>query len=67
VLIGDISATDDFLVSANTCPATLGLQQNCTIQIEFRPDETGSISGNVFISDSDPSSPQRIVVSGTGQ
>jgi hypothetical protein len=67
VLIGDISATDDFLVSSNTCPATLASQQNCTIQIEFSPDETGSISGTVFISDSDPSSPQKIVVSGTGQ
>jgi hypothetical protein len=67
VLIGEITATDDFIVSANTCPATLGSQQNCTIQIEFSPDETGSISGTVFISNSDPSSPQKIIVSGTGQ
>jgi phospholipase C len=67
VLIGDISATDDFIVSANTCPNTLGPQHSCTIQIKFSPDETGSISGTVFISDSDPSSPQKLVVSGTGQ
>jgi phospholipase C len=67
VLIGDIRATDDFIVSSNRCPATLGSQQNCTIQVVFSPDETGSISGTVLISDNDPSSPQKVIVSGTGK
>ena len=67
VLMGSLLATDDFLVSANNCPARLGAQQSCTIQIEFSPDETGSITGNVYISDSDLASPQSLQVSGTGQ
>jgi phospholipase C len=67
VLMGDISATDDFIVSSSNCPTTLNPQQNCTIQIEFSPDETGAISGNIYISDSDPSSPQNVKASGTGQ
>lgn len=67
VLVGDISATDDFVVSANSCPATLGSQQGCTIQVEFSPDETGSISGTVLISDNDSSSPQKLNVSGMGK
>ncbi len=67
VLVGDITATDDFIVSANTCPTTLASQQSCTIHIEFSPDETGAISGTVYISDNDPSSPQKILVSGMGQ
>jgi len=67
VLMGNLIATDDFLVSANNCPASLGAQQSCTIQIEFSPDETGSITGNVYISDSDLASPQSVSVSGTGK
>ncbi len=67
VLIGDIRATDDFIVSADSCPATLGSQQHCTIQVEFAPDETGSTSGTVLISDSDPTSPQKLTVSGNGK
>jgi phospholipase C len=67
VLIGDIRATDDFIVSADSCPAKLGSQQHCTIQVEFAPDETGSTSGTVLISDSDPTSPQKLTVSGNGK
>jgi hypothetical protein len=67
VMMGDISATDDFIISSNTCPATLAPQHGCTIQVEFSPDETGSISGTVYISDSDLSSPQKLLLSGTGQ
>jgi len=67
ILMGAISATDDFIVSANTCPSTLGPAKSCTIQIEFAPDETGAITGTAYISNDDPSSPQRINLSGTGQ
>ncbi|HEV2728922.1 MAG TPA: choice-of-anchor D domain-containing protein, partial [Terriglobales bacterium] len=67
VLMGDISATDDFIVSGNTCPATLGARKSCTIQIEFSPDEAGSLTGTIFVSDDDRTSPQRVVVSGTGR
>jgi len=67
ILMGDISATDDFVVSSNTCPATLGSKKSCTVQIEFAPDETGAITGTAYISDEDPSSPQRVNLSGTGQ
>lgn len=67
VLMGNLIATDDFIVSANNCPVSLGTLQSCTIQIEFSPDETGSITGNVYVTDSDVSSPQFVSVSGTGQ
>lgn len=67
VLMGNLTVNDDFIVAANNCPASLASQQSCTIQVEFSPDETGSISGNVYISDSDASSPQSLSLSGTGQ
>ncbi len=41
VLIGDISASDDFMVSSNNCPATLGPQQTCAIEVKFSPEEPG--------------------------
>ncbi len=66
VLMGTITATDDFIVSSNNCPATLAPGKSCAVQVEFAPDETGSIGGTLFISDSDPNSPQELALSGTG-
>jgi phospholipase C len=66
VAMGNLIATDDFIVSSNNCPASLHSQQSCTIQVEFSPDETGSITGNVYVTDSDAASPQFLSLSGTG-
>lgn len=67
VLMGEMIPTAEFIVSGNNCPATLGTLKSCTIQIEFSPTATGSVTGDVYISDSDFSSPQFVSVSGTGQ
>jgi hypothetical protein len=67
ILLGPVTATDDFIVSANSCSATLGAGQSCTVQVKFAPDETGSTPGTLFISDSDPNSPQQLPMSGTGK
>lgn len=67
IVMGDISATDDFIVSAKNCPATLGPAKSCTIQVEFAPDETGAATGTVYISDEDPASPQKVSLGGTGK
>jgi non-ribosomal peptide synthetase component F len=67
IVMGDISATDDFIVSAKNCPATLGPTKSCTIQVEFAPDETGAATGTVYISDDDSASPQKVSLGGTGK
>lgn len=67
VLIGEMIPTAEFIVSGNNCPATLGTHKSCAIEIEFSPNAAGSVSGDVYISDSDFSSPQFVTVSGTGQ
>ncbi len=67
ILVGTVTATDDFIVSTNNCPATLGPGKSCAVQVEFAPDETGSIAGTLFISDSDRTSPQQLPMSGTGK
>ena len=67
VLMGVMIPTAEFIVSVNNCPATLGTHKSCAIEIEFSPNATGSVAGDVYISDSDVSSPQFVSVSGTGQ
>jgi hypothetical protein len=65
--MGAVTSTDDFVVSSNKCPATLGTGQSCALQVEFSPDETGATTGTMFVSDSDASSPQALPLSGTGK
>ena len=67
ILVAGIQASDDFVVSSNSCPDTLDPKKSCTVQVEFSPDEKGAIKGALSISDNDPSSPQAIPMSGTGQ
>jgi len=67
ILIAGVQASDDFVVSANNCPNTLDPKKTCKVQVEFSPNEKGSIKGTLSISDNDPSSPQSAALSGTGQ
>ena len=60
-------ASDDFLISSNNCPASLSPGKSCAIKVKFSPDETGKVAGTVFVTSSDPNSPQEISLSGTGQ
>lgn len=67
ILMGPITATVDYIVSANNCPATLGPGKNCTVEVEFAPTQTGPMPGTLYVSDSDPNSPQEPPLSGTGK
>jgi phospholipase C len=66
ILMGTVTATDNFIVSANNCPASLSHGQSCTVKVEFAPSETGSISGTLFVGDNDASSPQEAPLTGKG-
>lgn len=65
--IGNMTPTAGFLVSSNNCPAMLGSQANCMIQIVFSPTATGAAAGTITISDSDATAPQSVSVNGTGK
>ena len=39
---------------------------SCTINLAFKPSAAGARSATLVISDSDPSSPQTVSLSGTG-
>ena len=64
-----LNDTTDFAISANTCPAAghgLASKANCTISVTFKPATTGAKKGALVITDSDPSSPQFVGMTGTG-
>ncbi|MCU1302958.1 MAG: Phospholipase [Candidatus Sulfotelmatobacter sp.] len=56
---GDFSQT-------NTCPSSLLPQKTCTISVTFTPTGIGTRTGSVMLSDSDGNSPQKIILTGTG-
>lgn len=56
----------DFAIYKNTCTAPLAGSSNCTVTILFKPTTSGTRTALLTFSDSDPSSPQQITVSGTG-
>ncbi len=70
VTMGGITLNEtDFAISANTCPASgsaLAAGASCTVSVVFKPKTTGAKKGALVITDSDPSSPQIVGVSGTG-
>lgn len=59
---GDFSQTNNCPIQ----PATLAVNANCTISITFQPTATGPRSADVSVADNAASSPQTVVLSGTG-
>ena len=64
--LSGVSITGPFLISANTCGATLGAGLSCTISIKFKPTQTGAANGNLVLNDNAGDSPQFVALSGTG-
>jgi phospholipase C len=63
--ITNISSTSEF-PQTNNCPASLGIDESCNVNITFAPAGTGPRTGTVTVQDSDPSSPQTAQLVGTG-
>ncbi len=55
-----------FVVSSNTCPASLAAGANCAISVSFEPQATGPASAALTIADNAATSPQGVSLSGTG-
>ena len=61
-----ISTAGDFAVSATTCATTLVAHGTCTINLTFKPTQTGTRTGKLNVSDSANNSPQSSTLTGTG-
>jgi hypothetical protein len=68
-----VLALSDMLISGvdfsetNTCSSSLSPGASCAVEVRFKPAISGSRLGTLVITASDPSSPHRIALSGTGR
>ncbi len=65
LVIGSIVTTGDFS-QTNNCPASLAAGTSCTVNVVFTPSQSGTESGTLIMTTSDPNSPQSVRLSGTG-
>jgi hypothetical protein len=65
VAINSISITGDFAQS-NDCGSVVAPNSSCVVNVTFTPTAAGTRSGALTVSDSDPSSPQTVALTGTG-
>ncbi|MGO9168865.1 MAG: choice-of-anchor D domain-containing protein [Candidatus Sulfotelmatobacter sp.] len=62
-----IGGTDpaDF-TETNTCGSSLAPSSSCSITVTFTPMALGTLTANVTVTDSDVTSPQKLILTGTG-
>jgi len=67
--ITSIAASGDFalVTSAKPCGSTLAAGKTCKIAVTFTPLQTGTLTGDVTITDNAPNSPQQVPLTGTGK
>lgn len=59
-------ATTANFSQTSTCPANLLAGKKCVVTMTFQPDAIGPFTGQLTITDSDPSSPQTVSLTGAG-
>jgi hypothetical protein len=64
--IASIAVTTDFGETDSCSGSKLASGESCTINVTFTPPATGSASGTISITDNAPSSPQIVLLGGTG-
>ena len=57
----------DFSIKNNTCGQTVGAGVTCTLNVVFKPTATGTRTATLNIGDPDPTGPQVVTLTGTGQ
>lgn len=67
--ITSIAISGDFalVTSAEPCGSTLAPKKKCKIAVTFTPTQTGTLTGDVTITDNAPNSPQQVPLTGTGK
>src|SRR6202035_1947698 len=64
IAIGGANPGD--FAQTNNCGSVLAANSSCVVTVTFTPTAVGSRSANVTITDSDVTSPQKLVLTGTG-
>jgi hypothetical protein len=61
-----LAPTAYFTMFANNCGASLAPKASCAVSVTFTPNELGSETGTLSVSDSALNSPQTVALTGTG-
>ena len=64
IVIGGSDPLD--FAQTNTCGGSLAANSNCVITVTFSPTAIGTRTANVTVTDSDVTSPQKLILTGTG-
>jgi hypothetical protein len=64
IVIGGANTTD--YTQTNNCGTSLAGKASCVITVTFTPTAVGTRTANVTVNDSDVTSPQKVVLTGTG-
>jgi hypothetical protein len=63
--LSSITVTGDF-IERNNCKK-LTIEASCTIEVQFKPQSTGPLAGEITIKDNALATPQKITLTGTGK
>lgn len=66
VPISPAAPATDFAIASNTCGTSIAAATTCTVGVTFTPSVNAAESATLVFTDSDPSSPQNVALSGTG-
>ncbi len=64
IAVAGTNATS-FKIASKTCGATLAAAAKCTISVDFKPLATGTLTGDMAITDNAAGSPQKLTLKGT--
>lgn len=64
IAVGGADPAD--FTQTNTCGSSLAANSSCTITVTFTPTAIGTRTANVTVTDSDVTSPQKLILTGTG-
>jgi len=59
-------AAGDYLISANTCGATIAAAANCSVSVEFKPTAVGTRNSKLNVKNNGGGSPSSVNVTGVG-
>ena len=67
ITINSVTVNDShFIITSNTCGATLAAGASCKLKVAFLPTQKGTVSGTLSVTDTGAGSPQTTTLTGTG-
>jgi hypothetical protein len=64
IVVAGTNATS-FKIASKTCGSTLAAAAKCTLSVNFKPLATGTLTGDIAITDNAAGSPQKVALKGT--